>query len=169
MIITNTVAGRMVRLGLLVLLAIAGSAASLRAAELVMFEEQGCPWCERWHREVGFAYPKTEEGRRAPLRRVEIARSRDIGVRLAGPVTASPTFVLVEDGREVGRIVGHPGADFFWGLLGDLLAKLDRGTSPRHVGGSHDMTGAVRGLRTSDAAGVVSTRADASVRTRPAI
>ena len=36
----------------------------------------------------------------------------------------APTFVLVEDGRELGRIEGYPGEDFFWGLLGKLLEKL---------------------------------------------
>lgn len=164
----RTLAGRMAWLGLLLLLAFAGSGASVQAAELLMFEEQGCPWCERWHREVGLAYPKTEEGRRAPLRRVDIARSREIGVRLAGPVTASPTFVLVEDGREVGRIVGHPGADFFWGLLGELLAKLDRGTSARHAWGSDEMTDPVRRAGLGQAAVVLPIRADARSMAQPA-
>jgi len=35
----------------------------------------------------------------------------------------TPTFVLTEGDREIGRIVGYPGADFFWALLADLLAK----------------------------------------------
>jgi hypothetical protein len=34
--------------------------------------------------------------------------------------------VLVHDGREVGRIRGYPGEDHFWGLLGELFARLDR-------------------------------------------
>lgn len=107
--------------------------ASAQAAELFMFEERGCPWCERWRREVGVAYPKTDEGKRAPLRVLDIGEARRIGIVLAAPVIASPTFVLVDRGREVGRIVGYPGADFFWGLLGELLAKLDR---PAELGGA---------------------------------
>jgi len=39
-------------------------------------------------------------------------------------VAYSPTFVLVEDHREVDRIIGYPGEAFFWGLLADILAKL---------------------------------------------
>lgn len=102
---------------------------SMRAAtgvELLMFEEPGCPWCARWHAEVGPGYPRSPEGQVAPLRRVELRDSPPAGVRLARPVRASPTFVLIENGREVDRITGYPGADFFWGLLAQMIAKLDK-------------------------------------------
>ena len=96
------------------------------AAELIMFESPGCPWCARWRAEVGPGYPRSPEGQRAPLRVHDLSRDRDAGVRLARPVTASPTFVLADNGVEVGRIVGYPGPDFFWGLLERLIAKLER-------------------------------------------
>ena len=34
-------------------------------------------------------------------------------------------MVLVDSGREIGRIRGYPGEDHFWGLLGVLIKKLD--------------------------------------------
>jgi len=105
-------------------------AAPSRGAELLMFEERGCPWCARWHAEIGPAYPNTDEGRRAPLRRLDIHAPRPEGIALGPPLRLTPTFVLVERGREVGRITGYPGQDFFWGLLGELLARRD--------GKSHD-------------------------------
>lgn len=46
------------------------------------------------------------------------------GLTLASPVTLTPTFVLTDSGREVGRIAGYPGSDFFYPLLEDLLKKL---------------------------------------------
>lgn len=106
--------------------------APLQAAELLMFEEAGCPWCRKWRVEVGPGYPKSPEGQRAPLRVIDIHGKLPPGITLASPVRASPTFVLVEDGREVGRIVGYPGADFFWGLLDGLIRKLDavKGDAP---------------------------------------
>jgi len=113
-----------IALSLIALLGASAFATGARGAELVMFVEAGCPWCARWDREVGEAYPRSEEGRIAPLRRVDIAAARWSGVRLAQPVTVTPTFVLVEDGAEVGRITGHPGADFFWGMLEQLFARL---------------------------------------------
>ncbi|MGE3918476.1 MAG: thioredoxin family protein [Hyphomicrobiaceae bacterium] len=109
--------------GVLLLALLPGNA---RAAELVMFEEAGCSWCRRWDKEVGVAYPKTDEGRRAPLRRLDISSARSSGLRLSGPVNVTPTFVLVDAGTEIGRITGYPGADFFWGLLGEMIARLSR-------------------------------------------
>ena len=41
----------------------------------------------------------------------------------------TPVFVLVEEGREIGRIRGYPGDTFFWGLLASLIERLDRGES----------------------------------------
>jgi hypothetical protein len=62
------------------LIAVAGAmlllfaSASSRAAELVMFEQAGCEWCAAFDRDIAPVYPKTDEGRRAPLRRVDIAQ-----------------------------------------------------------------------------------------------
>ena len=37
----------------------------------------------------------------------------------------TPTFVLMDQGAEVGRITGYAGEEFFWGLLGVELKKLN--------------------------------------------
>jgi len=102
------------------------SAAPSGAAELVMFEQAGCAWCARWHAEIGPAYPRTAEGRAAPLRRVDLRAARPDDLKAIGGVVHTPTFVLVEDGREVGRILGYPGDAFFWGMLAELVAKLPK-------------------------------------------
>lgn len=103
------------------LIAAAGSRASAASPfQLVMVEEPGCVYCARWHAEVGPAYGKSAEGRFAPLTRVRIG-SAEV-THLKG-LRFTPTFVLVEGEREIGRITGYPGADFFWGLLAEMLAK----------------------------------------------
>jgi thioredoxin-related protein len=97
------------------------------AAELIMFDLRGCPYCARFKTEVAPAYPRSPEGRRAPLRIVDVKDGTPKGVTLKTPVTASPTFVVVDDsGREVGRVIGYNGQDFFWGLLGRELDKLPK-------------------------------------------
>lgn len=101
------------------------------AAELIMFEAAGCPYCARWNREIAPIYPKTEEGRRAPLRRVDIAGPRPPELAGIPNIVYTPTFVLLDDGKEVGRIVGYSGDEIFWSLLSELFAKLDRGERPR--------------------------------------
>lgn len=97
-----------------------------RAAELVMFERAGCVWCERFNAEIGRIYDKTDEGAKAKLRRVDLGQAMpaDLSQIKAAPFT--PTFVLIEDGKEIGRIEGYPGENFFFGYLDNLLAKLDR-------------------------------------------
>ena len=106
------------------ILALVLSAPAAPAAELIMFEEKWCEWCERWERDVGVIYHKTAEGRRAPLRRIDIHDGPPAGVTLVSRPQYTPTFVLVDRGREVGRIEGYPGEGFFWGLLGRLLGRL---------------------------------------------
>lgn len=95
------------------------------AAELVMFEQTGCEWCEAFNREVAPIYGKTDEGRRAPLRRVDITRNMPADLAFLDVERLTPLFVLVDRGREIGRIRGYPGEDHFWGLLGALIKKLD--------------------------------------------
>lgn len=94
---------------------------------LVMVEERGCIWCARWNDEISEIYPKTTEGAAAPLLRMDIHAPRPAGITFARALTFTPTFVLVVDGREVSRLEGYPGEDFFWGLLGKMLeqAQID--------------------------------------------
>lgn len=94
------------------------------AAELVMFESDSCEWCEMWHEEIGVIYAKTAEAGLAPLRRVSIEDPVPADLTLVRGIHYTPTFVLLENGAEVGRILGYPGEDFFWGLLGMELEKL---------------------------------------------
>jgi hypothetical protein len=92
---------------------------------LLMAEEQGCPWCARWDREVSGSYHKTPEGRAAPLRRFDVRNGTPDGVAFHSRIRFTPTFILVRDNKELGRIEGYPGEDFFWGLLGRLLDKAN--------------------------------------------
>ena len=111
------------------LLALILTLAPARAAELVMFTQRGCVWCQKFDREIATAYEKTAEGKRAPLRRVDIARPVPADLAFIRRERFTPVFVLVEGGREVGRIRGYPGDAFFYGLLANLIERMDRGES----------------------------------------
>ncbi|MDA9542533.1 thioredoxin [Bradyrhizobium sp. CCBAU 21362] len=108
---------------LAVIVALALSATGSRAAELVMFERAGCVWCARFNAEIAPIYRKTEESQTAPLRRVDL--NRPLPADLAGidPGAFTPTFVVVKEGREIGRIRGYPGDAFFFGLLNRILSS----------------------------------------------
>ena len=101
-------------------LTVAPLAAAAEVA-LVMAEEDGCYWCAKWNEEVGGEYPITAEGRAAPLRRVDIHADIPPDLSFDDRLVYTPTFVLMQDGREVSRLEGYPGEDFFWPLLQQML------------------------------------------------
>lgn len=111
------------------------AASALRAADgpgprLVMYRRAGCPWCAAWDREIGPAYPNTDLGRAMPLHQVDLDREGDGGYALVRPVRYTPTFVLAGgDGRELGRIEGYPGDEFFWVRLEAMAAQADSGAA----------------------------------------
>jgi hypothetical protein len=92
------------------------------ASELVMFERPGCGWCARFNAEIAPIYARTDEGRALPLRRVDLARPLPADLAGIDPGAFTPTFVVVDQGREIGRIRGYPGDAFFFGLLGRIMS-----------------------------------------------
>jgi hypothetical protein len=111
-------AGRLAGIAALALLPVVAA-----TAELVMVDRDGCAYCRAWKQQIGPAYPHTDLGRFAPLRLHNVRDGAIADVILARPVTFTPTFLLVQDGAELGRIEGYPGEDFFWGLLENLLRE----------------------------------------------
>ena len=99
------------------------SVSAVNAAELVAVMRASCPYCRAWDIEVGRVYERTQEGRTAPLRRIDIDNVGEAPYGLSEPVRYTPTFILVDDGRELGRIVGYSDEGMFWGLLSGLLSK----------------------------------------------
>jgi thioredoxin-related protein len=102
------------------------SSALAQSFELLMYERAGCVHCARWNREVGPAYPLTPQGKLAPLRRMDLDARKNPAVpepSLERPVRYSPTFVLLKDGREVGRITGYMDDAMFWGVFSKMLEQ----------------------------------------------
>jgi hypothetical protein len=116
-----------IRIGLLALAACCAIliADVTNAAELLMFRRDGCPWCAKWDREIGPIYPKTEFNARAPLRLINLDHDPEPAI-IHAPIHYTPTFVLAEGGKEVGRIEGYPGDEFFWVRLENMLTQAPR-------------------------------------------
>jgi hypothetical protein len=105
-----------------------------RAAELAMFEQAACPWCHVFNRDIAPAYEKSEEGLRAPLRRVDIDQPIPPDLAFIQVERLTPLFVLIDKGREIGRIRGYPGEESFWMQIAVLFQKLDSaGTGGEHA------------------------------------
>ena len=105
---------------------------NLIAAELIMVEQQGCYYCLEWKDQLGHIYPKTPEGKYAPLKTIDITEVAELD-GLQRDVIFTPTFVLMENDKELGRLEGYSSEDFFWELLEVILEKETEYTSPKVV------------------------------------
>lgn len=104
--------------------AIAMIALALPAAadlSLLMVEQNGCAYCRIWNEEIAPIYPKTTEGKAAPLRRMDLHAPWPEDITLKSRPIFTPTFVLLRDGQEIDRLEGYPGEDFFWPLVRQML------------------------------------------------
>lgn len=101
--------------------AIGLGAATGSSVRLLMVEEAGCRFCALWDAEVGSAYARSPEGRFAPLKRVGRDAPELEGLR---PAPFTPTFIVLRNGEETGRITGYPGEIWFWQELADILVKI---------------------------------------------
>ncbi|MBM1220231.1 hypothetical protein JQU17_08725 [Ponticoccus sp. SC2-23] len=98
---------------------------------LLMIEEAGCIYCQRWKQEVGPEFPITPEGQAAPIKMIDIRSDEIDTYDLSSRPRLTPTFILVQNKVELDRIEGYPGEDFFWGLLGLMLERAEIDLSPQ--------------------------------------
>jgi thiol-disulfide isomerase/thioredoxin len=87
---------------------------------LIMVDAPDCIYCRRWERDVEEGYRNSAEGRFAPLEKRDRRHADLQGLQ---GLRYTPTFIVLVDGREVGRITGYPGADFFWGEITAILKR----------------------------------------------
>jgi thioredoxin-related protein len=102
----------------------------VQGAELIVFSSPECGWCEAWEREVGAIFPRTEEARRLRLSHVDINDPLPSRLQDLDTIKYTPTFVVLDQGREVGRIAGYNGEDFFWWELQEIMKRLPPGKKP---------------------------------------
>jgi len=100
-----------------------GSCANAQSArdQLLMITSNSCPWCEAFEEEVGGIYNQTEEAVFLPLRRHDFYDVMPNDLEKITPATMTPTFIILSDGAEIGRIIGYPGAELFWWRLSEFI------------------------------------------------
>lgn len=100
--------------------------AGARGAELLYFFSPNCGYCKAFDEEVANIYPKTEAGRLAPLKRVEVdpQNFQPLEGNVPFDPGAVPTFVLVDDDREIARLNGYSGDELFWMSMQRMLDLL---------------------------------------------
>lgn len=91
--------------------------------ELVVFEADGCVYCEMLRRDVVPLYTSSQINREAPIRFVNVSKSDESGMGLTYAITIAPTVVLMREGREVDRITGYTGPFNFLELVGHMMGR----------------------------------------------
>lgn len=90
---------------------------------LIVVEREDCIYCKKFDREIAQAYPLTDEGKQAPLIRIQADQWPKEYAQIQKE-SLTPTFILVHKNEEVSRLRGYPGDEYFWFLLGEMLEKL---------------------------------------------
>ncbi len=91
--------------------------------ELVVFEVDGCIYCDVFKRDVLPLYRASETSRKAPMRFVNLSYVDETKMALSEAVTIAPTVVLMHNGREVDRITGYTGPVTFVQLVRRMMGE----------------------------------------------
>lgn len=92
-------------------------------AELLVFEAEGCGYCNLFRRDVAPAYERSPRARDVPMRFIDANRTDIKRLNLAEPLKVVPTIVLMVNGREAQRITGYMGPEPFFHMISTLMRR----------------------------------------------
>lgn len=95
------------------------------SAELVFVEVKSCVYCIRFNKQAAKAYQDSDVGRQVPLRRVNLQKRWPEDLKAVDRPPYTPVFILVENGKELGRFNGYTGPKQFERNLRRLLKQRD--------------------------------------------
>lgn len=91
--------------------------------ELLVVEIDNCIYCGLFRRDVAPTYTASLRARSVPMRFIDINAPDIDALSLTAPIDSVPTVLVVENGREVGRIAGYVGPEIFFHSLNRLLPE----------------------------------------------
>lgn len=91
--------------------------------QLVVMEAEGCIYCSIFRRDVLPSYEISERGKDMPVRFVDVNDVPKTGIELQSPIDILPTFVIVKDNHEIGRVPGYMGPEDFFHAINYLLSS----------------------------------------------
>ena len=92
--------------------------------ELVVMEAPGCTYCGIFRRDVLPAYEASERAKDVPIRFLDVNDVSSTKMDLETPVDIVPTFVILKDNKEIGRIPGYVGPETFFHTINYLLSTV---------------------------------------------
>lgn len=91
--------------------------------ELLVVEIDNCIYCGLFRRDVAPTYTASVRARSVPMRFIDINAPDIDALSLTAAIDSVPTVLVVENGREVGRIAGYVGPEIFFHSLNRLLPE----------------------------------------------
>ncbi len=91
--------------------------------ELIVMEAPGCTYCDIFRRDVLPSYQASERAKDVPIRFLDINDASPEELGLNSPVDIVPTFVVLKDHKEVGRIPGYVGPEYFFHSINHLISS----------------------------------------------
>ena len=89
---------------------------------LIMITSEYCVYCKIWEKEVGTIYPKTEMSKNFPLKKINVKNKKFLqSFLIDNPIT--PTFIIIEEKLEKGRIIGYSNSEMFWWQIDQILTQ----------------------------------------------
>lgn len=92
--------------------------------QLIVMEAPGCIYCGVFRRDVLPSFAASERGKELSVRFLDVNDLERANLTLETSIDIVPTFVLVQDLREVGRIPGYVGPAAFFQSISHLLSAL---------------------------------------------
>ena len=110
------------------------------AAELLMFSNPHCGFCQSFLNEVKPTYHKTEYAKYLPLKVINITDEMPKWIQTAmeegrlTPIRNTPTFVIWDNNEEVARLVGYGGKEKFYESIGVFVQENEKVTIKKPEG-----------------------------------
>lgn len=96
-----------------------------KGIELIVFEHADCTYCRVFRTAILPRYKENGQDARAPIRFVRVEHADLSAWNLRGRISMVPTFVLMQEGQEVGRIEGYWAPDNFFRMVATILSRTD--------------------------------------------
>jgi thioredoxin-related protein len=90
--------------------------------QLVIMEAPGCTYCGIFRRDVLPSYEASKRAKELPVRFLDVNDQAASDLDLQTPVDIVPTFIVIKDKKEVGRIPGYVGPENFYHAINHLMS-----------------------------------------------
>ena len=88
---------------------------------MLMITDKNCLYCIIWEKQIGKIYPKTDIAKKFPLQRIEVKNFINYKKYDLKKTNITPTFILIKNTKEEGRIEGYTNPEMFWWQVDEIM------------------------------------------------